>query len=521
MKLWVNLLDRAFGTPLAPPDVQFEINQYSWAALGGPEQASLTAYGPAMALWELLEWLRAPVEIIDERGQAAWWGYVAEVTVRVGAVEVGLSLETMSNAVAVAYSLAAAGSSGAGVRATTGWGEDSRSSGVYGRREMLGSLSAATDAQAAAYRDALLGRAKYPTPTVKVTPGQDSLSATLRCRGWWDTLGWRYYTNLAGIEAYETGGAIQNVGEGSGIERVAQSFQLGNAVTWEAESVQMLLNRTSIAPTDNVTLTVAADATGVPGTTLASASLAASGLTETQSWVNFTLNQPVTLQPATTYWLVIGRSGANAADNFYQVGVDTNLGYGRGVGRMYIHSAWQQLSVDGDLPFRVLGTQETTAQAAYLATAVGQFLTGVTVVNASGIWSSQYRDGDATGLKVLQELLATGTVNGRRLLATVTQARKLQIYEEPANDPTQTPLLVRSDGQVEDRWGRMMLAHTCPAAQWCTLKDVIPPTLNMTAMNDPTRWFVERSEFNVTRQALTLEPRGVGSPWSATQVGMG
>ena len=45
--------------------------------------------------------MRCPVEITDERGTLVWYGYVAEVETRVGAITVGVSLDDMANKIAV------------------------------------------------------------------------------------------------------------------------------------------------------------------------------------------------------------------------------------------------------------------------------------------------------------------------------------------------------------------------------------------------------------------------------------
>lgn len=348
--------------PLGFPDVRFKPRRYSWHCVGGPERATVTAYGPAQGLWKLLEWLRAPVEVVDWRGEAVWWGFVDEVTVRVGAIEVALALKGMSNRVAVAYSLVEPGSATVGTRATTTWVQDDDCVAEYGTKELLISLSGATAAQAEAARDASLVAYRYPIPVVKVQPGKGGLSATLRCRGWWDTLGWQYYANTG------TGSVV------------------------------------------------------------------------------------------------------------------------------------------------------TTTQVADVVTAEGQFLTDTEVVNASGVSSSEYRDGDVLALGVVVELLKSGTTNDRRLLAKVTRERVLAVYEEPEYDEGNVELFVEADGRPVDRWGNVVMAHTCPVGKWCGLKDVVPPTLDVSRMADPGHFFVERAEFDVGKLLWAPEGRGTLSPWEVTRL---
>lgn len=363
--LSTRILTRNFSDPLTFPSVVFEPQSYSFSAIGGPAEATITAYGPDMALWELIEWLRAPVEILDWRQEAVWWGFIEEVTVRVGAIEVGCSLSTMSNRLALTYSLVAPGSTTVGTRATTSWVQDDDSVALFGIKEQIASLSGATATVAENARDTILAMYKYPIPILKSSPGNAGLSATLRCSGWWKTLGWQYYAN-----------------------------------------------------------------------------------TDTD---------------------------------------DT----------------------------------ETTTQIEDIVTSEGQFITGVDIVDASGITSSEYRDGDGTALKEIEELLEAGTTSGRRLLATITQAREVRVYEEPEMTDSNIEIYVQADGKPVNRWGNKLVLPACPVAIWCGLKDVIPATLDVSRMADPTKFFVEEASFNVQNMAWTPTPRGVPSVWAIGKMAAG
>lgn len=363
MKLAVHFLNRDFSEPLVTPvGLTYVVTFYSWHAIGGPQFASITVYGSERGLWELVEKLRCPVEIEDARGEVVWWGYVATVRVRVNQLEFSVDLDTMFNRVAVAYSLIEPGSQTPGTRATTTWAQDDDSVEVYGSKELLVSLSGATTVQAEATRGAVLAARRYPVPGVEPSGAEEegSLSATLQCRGWWQTLDWQYYLN-----------------------------------------------------------------------------------TNTQS-------------------------------------------------------------------------VETTDQIAAIVTAEGQFLTGTDIETSSGVFSSEYRDGDATALTEIKELLRTGTTNGRRLLATVTRERRLRIYEEPeagAND-----YLLLSTGKLRNQYDVPVEDHKCPCGVWAQLKDVLPSFVDVSRLANPTRVFIEQSEYDARSLSLRLQPRGVLSPWDISRI---
>jgi hypothetical protein len=188
------------------------------------------------------------------------------------------------------------------------------------------------------------------------------------------------------------------------------------------------------------------------------------------------------------------------------------LGYTRGLFRLWNSSSWVARSKDADLLFKVSGTKETTAQISTAISKVGSFFTGTDIVDVSGVYSSEYRDGDALASKVVSDLLLSGTAAGKRLLASVSLARRISIYKEP-DKPASVSYFMRSDGKVTDEFDVILPAHVCPVGQWMAVKDVIAPSLDVTRMVDATVFFVERAEY-VNGQGWTItQTRGAATPW--------
>lgn len=508
---------RDFTDPEAQPEAKILVGSYSWHAIGGPERAELPASGDPRALWELLEWLRAPVEIVDERDESVWWGYVAEAKVSIGAIQCGVSVDGMYNRIAVAYSNVTPGAETAGTRATTVWAQDDDSVSIYGKRELLGTLADALQAVAEGKRDALLEAFKWPAPTLKVASGQGNLSASLLCRGWWETLGWVYYDQAAGLEQHTTTGAQETVGT-SAQQRLGQSFSLVADTSWNAYAVHVYARKVG-SPTDAFKVAVHANDGSAPGSELCSGTVDAANLGASFQEVAVTLSPgTVTLEYGTTYWIVISRTGSLSGSNYYQVTIDDAAGYDRGALYVYNGATWTARSPAADLTFQVTGTWETTRQLEELVGAAGQFLIGVDVIDASGNRSSPYRSGDTTALQVAQELLEAGVEGGRRLLVEVTRDRRLRIYEEPEFDEYWTEVLVDGNGTPSDRWGNENVAHTCPVGKWALLRDVIPGTLDVSRMADPSRFFIERATYNAKTGIWTPEARGVPSAWDIMRV---
>lgn len=184
---------------------------------------------------------------------------------------------------------------------------------------------------------------------------------------------------------------------------------------------------------------------------------------------------------------------------------------------------------------------ETTAQVAAMLGGA-QFVTGVRLVDASGISSSRYRDGDGSIRKEVEELLNSGTAAGLRLLARVTRERVVEVVEEPLLSETGL-YLVTARGDVLTQQMQAVEPHTCPVGIWVTPKDVIP---NLTSLGSVASApiFVEEAEFapgkltttagerglEVVRDTQTLHglrtagyrprARGQRSPWDLTRIRM-
>lgn len=694
MELALRFYERDFTALLVPPALTYAIQSYSWRAIGGPHQGEVIAVGSEEALWQLVDMLRCPVEIYDERGECVWWGLVYGVEITSGAITFGVSLESMHNSVAVAYSSIEPGINDAGSRATTAYSTDTDSSGLYGTRELLLSLAEATANQATSARDTVLASRKYPIPVIESGESESEPAATLYLRGWWDTLGWQHYiqtggsvsytpdsdqarpqkvgqdnetrtdvgfwapstsnerviyaidayTSGTGFEGYEAGdsvvisGSASNdgtyvitkgydadrpsgyvytaitlgftdtaagdkitdsannlasyfkvgdiihisgavAGDNNGYKRVntvasdgsymlvdqdvdeeaagasitikvgnqveidevasanrltnetpgatvvmgpqasrlAQSFTVSGGLDYYLHEVRIRA-RTFGSPADNLRVSLHADSAGSPaGSATESATVAASELDDSFDWITFAFADTSQLTDA-THWLVVDRTGALDPTQGYVIEVDEAVGYADGALKAYnpATSAWGTRSPDADMPFSVAGVWETTTLIDDIADTDGEFIAAIDLDDASGVYVPVARDGDATALSELEDLLTSGTTNGLRLLATVTRHRRLRVYEEPASGSSDYYLL--SDGTLTDAYGAPIEPHLCPVAVWARLKDVILAAAVLTKLADATKLFVEESEYDARGGRLILRAKDTPSPWDLVRL---
>jgi hypothetical protein len=466
----IKLLDRRSGSVLSFPGVSFTVARATWSIDGGPAAATVQASGPAARLGQLAQLLRAGAVLCDGSGAPVWWGYVHEVELRLVGVELVISLDELFNRVAVRYrDERISPEVNVGWQFQTAWQQDNNSVTEYGKKEGIFSRPIGFPGEATAYATGLL--AKYKRPGLRSALRDQAAvdaSAVLELRGWWDTLAWQFFSEARGWAGFNGGGAVGLLGNVAANTRVAGSFTVG-ASGWSVISGWVKVARYG-APADNVTLSIYSNSAGAPNASLGSASVAASTLTGDVSWVRFDLAAAISLTASTTYWVVLSRSGANDANNYYRLAVDEGRSFSGGALKLWNGTVWGNRTPDADLVFSVNGQAVTTDQVKVMADPTvggGQFLRGVYVLDASGVNAWQYRDGKNTCLDEIKDMLAMGTSAGERLQAVVNVDKWLvvrKVGSVAAPDYVVLPsgeLRLRSGGRVSDlgsvvgKWARV------------------------------------------------------------------
>jgi hypothetical protein len=311
--------------------------------------------------------------------------------------------------------------------------------------------------------------------------------------------------------ADETPGAtvtVQGFGEG-----IAQSFQIGSDAPWTIDGIEVKIRKVG-TPSDNVRIALRADSSGDPSTVLEySSEISADNLSTDFAWTKFSFANTYELQLSTTYWLLVARLGSQDPDDYYEVTVDEDLGYSSGVLKGYNGTAWETRDTDADMAFRVLGAEETTVQIEQLVSQDAQFLTGVDVVDDSGIETHQYRFGEYTAQTELLDLLNIGTTGKRRLLARVNRDRELKVWAEPA-EPTQPDYYLRSDGRIVTKLNQPLDAGDLSfVGSWLGFLDVLPGTAALSYIVKPAPFLVEWAEYDIESGRTRLQPKEAASPF--------
>ena len=518
----VEFQTRDFARPLLIPDLSFSVLRMTKDAIGGPKAASIHVRGSEIALWQLFQIIRAPLVIYNDRGEAVWWGLLNEINIYLEHLSIGISLKEMANRIAVAYNELSAGETGIGTRGTTAFSQANDSVTEFGIKERLESLADADSASAINMRDLFLQRVKYPVATIRPRErGRKQIGATLECGSWFDTLGWQFWNQTAGREAHESWDDTQQWGAITTNNQLKQTFQIAGATGWNASTAAVRASKEEEVggQLNDPTIELWDDSGGLPGTQLAAGTIDRSTIPELPAFewgtANWTTNP--FLAPATTYHFILNAQGTYTDDE-YAVQVDEALGYASGAFTMKDNGSWVARGVDADLAFRISGVEETTKQMERIVDSEGEFITNFRIhyeadgtKQASGKFTSQYRDGDFTALDELMDLLEIGRGSGNRYLAKIFSDRSMEVFEEP--DLGENDYRLRHDGTIVTDKGMTVDKTELEAGFWLHLSDVIPEAVDLAIMTKPDPIFIERLEYNVQRDELIYDPRDIKSPW--------
>lgn len=327
------------------------------------------------------------------------------------------------------------------------------------------------------------------------------------------TLRRRSYVTVKQNVAEEDAGASVSI-TAVGVE-VAQSFTQEIDASWTVAEIALRVKRVG-SPTDNLKVALHANNAGSPGAELDSGTIAGSDLSPNMGWVTVSLNNTDALSYGTTYWVVVSRTGTRSLLNYYMVDVDEDLSYSGGGLKLYNGSSWTTRATDADMPFVIWGQQETSSQLETLI-GTGELLAGADVVDASGVYSRQWRDGESLALDEARDLLAAGTSSGGRLLAEVRPSREVRIYAA-ADANVSYDWTAYADGRWRGPRDAAVEPGMLPAGRWMRLGD-IPGQIDAIASLSPV--YIERATYRAATGEMRWEPEGAPDPWSVGEVVQG
>ena len=166
----------------------FQVEHYSWSALGGPEVSLIKVASTHAALRYCLSMLRFTVEIYSNYGGIVWWGIVNKVILQDDATRITRSLQGHANTIGAFYT------DEEGDEQFTGFikSEISNIYDRYGEKQILLDVSNRVDNQITDDQMLEILESFESIPPTMETSRGDTIGATLECVGWGHTLEWKH-----------------------------------------------------------------------------------------------------------------------------------------------------------------------------------------------------------------------------------------------------------------------------------------------------------------------------------------
>lgn len=300
---------------------------------------------------------------------------------------------------------------------------------------------------------------------------------------------------------------------GPRIDRVAQSFTLSqNTVNWPVATIAVRAYRVG-APVDNFVCQLCSDSGGSPGTVLEEISIVGSTLPDETSWVEFTFANTTEVTYATLYWIVISRSSPSI-QNYYILELNEEATYAGGQVKVHNGTTWSVRDPAADMPFRIASKLSTTFQALRMIQANSEFA-AVSVLNASNVFTWQYRDGDSLASDEVADLIALGRSTGQALQVDFLETRHAIIKAYPA--ATDVPYIHLRDGTIRPQAGAPMPPGQTIAGVW-VYPEFLPP---LDVFKPATALFVAASEYDAVTDRLNFETDGSLSVYRGRRIQTG
>lgn len=487
---------------------------------GGPSFAQFDVGKTSQELiWDIASSLRAPVLIWDAIiGEFVWWGFLNGIRAQIDPdTAINVSLEGMVNKAKVLYSppTSILGGSESG---ETSWISHALSQEEFGIKELKASYGQLTSGLAGDKATEIVAASKFPIISPEFSNGAVG-QVSLEAKGWRDTLAWRYYSNTTNYIAHTTNDDItKTIGEVAASRRILQQFTtIGEeTVGWITLKLQKVGT-----PSDVEARVYSLDGSGDPSTLLATATFPASEIASTiPTWLSAELDTLYTFSAATQYGVVI-QFASDTVDpaNYVIVATDSGAGYSGGVTKEYNGSGWSEPTPAYDVAFQIIDKEETTNQISALLNSIGQFITGVSVLDDSGNYMTAYRDGQRTGIDELMDLLNMITSDGRQMILNIDRNLHAWIYKEPTFATTTADLLLPGN-LLQNAAGFPISKATCPFGNWVRVKTLSDASGFARLLSTTGNFFVEGSEYDAIADYWSPTMRNTKSVVDSVSIGL-
>jgi hypothetical protein len=517
MSLSPVLYQNDFTTRIRFPDTIWRVDAMKWSNIGGPDTCAIKGTGD----WDIDEailLLRAPVEIFAPNGDCVWWGYVDSVKMADGAIVYGEGMDSVSNRIRVMYPNLHTPS-----RGLTLWTSDTDSIARFGTKELQTTTTVTGATGANGVRDTLLSTYKWPSPLIQHNPNNIERFIELSCKGWWNTLGWKYYGGVsqkspcwdndpATFYDQHLGDSAVTSPSGSTLRAIGQKLTASYTGTIDSVVMYFAAGSEPRCPADIYLMDNTA--TSNPGS-LTTDINASSEITVSiiQGFVGFEaytykFDVPVAVTVGDQFWLVVDSTDKHKG-GYYRNYTCQTVG---ATGRVWNGTTWEAPTTAFNMVYQLNFTTENSIAFSDCLDQAGQFFVGHSVPVFGVTSPAEHSGNPISALTFAMNMLEAGSSNNRRLLPYVNRQRYVTVTEEAVGGASTAKIMLSRDSGVYQISGHEPWPpYQNPCGNWCTVDSLIPSTISASRSVDPSVFMVENATYQGSTGGLLLHPRGIPS----------
>jgi len=398
-----------FGGPWIAEPTDLQIERAFFALLGGLIRAELGLNRIFQSDEEYFNLVGKKVVFRDPEDSNTWAGIITTVKVPSEEGTWSFSLDPMWNRIIV--------TSYYGNSTITADVSDTLSQEIYFRKEKKFFVTDKSQTQINDLANKLLERLKNPVLSLETAaPLSDKRKVYLDVTGLHLLYDWAYYDNMNVFGYTDTGIGGREIGEDDrpklGFAFYGPSYIL--AKDFHKIRIRAWKTPKENPPTDNLIIKICGDYYMSPdeNNPIATATIAASELTDIAQWIEKTLSSPVGIYLGQKLWIVISRSGSVDASKYFMVDTNIDNGYKDGLTYLYYTSGniWKGAPQKGDLLFELARVQTIKSYIEDLLNGLGHI--PQQNFDSSSIWNTQIEfnaRGENTYFFELKELLKTAS----------------------------------------------------------------------------------------------------------------
>lgn len=513
-----------FTTRIEFSDVAWSIDGMKWANVGGPDTCAIKGVGD----WDIDEailYLRAPVEIFAANGDCIWWGYVDSVKMADGAIVYGEGMDSVSNKIRVMYPKLHTPS-----RGLTRWNSDTDSIARFGTKELETTTTVTGATGANAVRDTLLNTYKWPSPIIQHNPNNIERFIELSCKGWWNTLGWKYYGGVsqkspcwdddpATFYDQHLGDSAVTSPSGSTLRAIGQNLTAEYTGTIDSVVMYFAAGNEPACPAEIYLM----DDTGTsnPGSLdtdiNASSEITVSIIEGFEGFEPYTykFDTAISVTAGDEFWLVVDSTDKHRG-GYYRTYTCQTVG---ATGRVWNGTTWEAPATAFNMVYQLNFTTENSIAFTDCLDQAGQFFAGWSIPVFGVTSPSEHSGNPISALQFAMNLLEAGSSNNRRLLPYVNRQRYVTVTEESVGGSSTAKLMLDRNGLVYTISGKVLWpTYQNPCGNWCSITSLIPSTLSASRAVDPSVFMIDNASYLGSDGRLFLHARGIPSQFEVFSI---